>query len=488
MKYPALLASLATLLIMAACSSGGATSTPVIQATFTPAEPTATPRSTPNIDATVEARLQTAIVSRPTATPLPAPTIAATSTPKPTSIPTPIPASTTLPPSPTPPPPPTSTLAPAPTATPLPPPTPVPTATPAPTPTPELSVTLSLETSGRASKVAITGRGFTPTGIATIKYAGSIVTASKTDVNGVLAAIFTVPLSAAFNSPHVVEAIDDATGRTVSVDHFVPPPSLSLEPLQGFPGTPFDMIGQGYPPLATVRPILFFGADVSAYPYTAVDSTGAFVIELIAPSLSSRDYTVSATAEDGVAEASFKILPAKLGLEPSAGPPNTTVIVNGWGFPASSELASLDMGGVDILAGAESQRANLGLTTTVWGEFEVEVTVPEISSGAAEVVAEVAGVSANSMLTVPLVVIDLTPAEGPMFGPVTIRGSGFPAFTLVTSINIRDVPLLGSHRLETDADGAFSLGAVVPAFSPGPVQVSTTVGNISFTTDFVVTP
>ena len=336
--------------------------------------------------------------------------------------------------------------------------------------------------------MAITGRGFTPFGTATIKYADGIVAANKTDLNGVLGAIFAVPLSAAFNSAHVVEAIDDATGRTVSVDHFVPPPSLSLEPPQGFPGTPFNIVGEGYPPFGTVRPIVFSGVDLSAYPYTAVDSTGAFAIELIVPSVSSLDHTVSVTAEDGEAEASFTVLPAMLGLAPSAGPPNTKVIINGRGFPASSDLESMDMGGVDILAGAVSQRANLGLTTTVWGEFEVEVTVPEIPAGNAEVIAKVAGVSASSSLTVPPLVVDLTPSEGAMFGPVIIRGRGFPAFTLVTSITIREIPVLGGHRLETDADGAFELSALVPAFSPGPVPISATVGSISSSAEFTVTP
>jgi hypothetical protein len=237
-----------------------------------------------------------------------------------------------------------------------------------------------------------------------------------------------------------------------------------------------------------VKPILFDGVDISPFPNPTTDDSGAFVVQMIIPKISGRDITVSATAREGVAETSFKVLPATVGLTPSDGPPNTTVRVSGWSFPASSSIGSLSIGGVDVLADAESLSANLGLTTTVWGAFEVEVTVPEISSGDAEVIAEVAGVSASSLLTVPPLLVVLTPAEGHAFGPMTISGSGFPAFTLVTLISIREIPVLGGHQLETDANGAFALSAAVPAFSPGPVQVSVTVGNISASTDFIVTP
>jgi hypothetical protein len=164
------------------------------------------------------------------------------------------------------------------------------------------------------------------------------------------------------------------------------------------------------------------------------------------------------------------------------------VIVNGWNFPASSDIGSLTIGGSDVLADAESLNINLGLTTTMWGVFEVEVTVPEISPGDAEVVAEVAGVSASSLLTVPPIVVAMIPAEGPVFGFVTVRGSGFPAFTRVTAVTMGGIGLLGLPVLMTDADGGFELREGVPAFYPGPVQVSVTVGNISASTDFIVTP
>ena len=236
-----------------------------------------------------------------------------------------------------------------------------------------------------------------------------------------------------------------------------------------------------------VRPIILDGVDISPFPYTTTDSSGQFVVDLVVPKVSGRDVAVSATARGSVAEASFKVLPITLGLSPSAGAPNTTVTVNGWNFPASSDLASLSMGGSDVLADAVSLGGNLGLSTTVWGTFGVEVRVPEISSGDAEVVAEVAGASASAILTVPPVMVALTPAQGPVFGPVTIRASGFPIFTQVTSVSIKEIPLLGSHRLETDANGAFTLSAVVPAFDAGPVRVSVTVGNISGSTDFIVT-
>jgi hypothetical protein len=351
-----------------------------------------------------------------------------------------------------------------------------------------LTVILSPDTSGKASSVAITGRGFTPSGTATVKYESIIVVTSIADASGTLDTSFSVPRSAPLGSTQIVEAIDDATGRTVSVEHRVPLPSISIEPPQGFPGTPYSIVGRDFAPSAFVTPVLFDGVDIAPYPYTITDSSGAFEVQSIVPKVPGRDVAVSATAWDGVAGASFKVLPVTVGLNPTTGVPNTTVIINGWNFPGSSELESLSIGGLDVLADAESLNVNLGFTTTVWGVFEVEVTIPEMSSGDAEVVAAVAGVSASTLLTVPPIVIALAPAAGRVFGPVIVRCSGFPAFALVTSVTIGGTQLLGSHLLETDANGAFELRAGVPSFHPGPVLVSVTVGNFSINTDFTVLP
>lgn len=212
------------------------------------------------------------------------------------------------------------------------------------------------------------------------------------------------------------------------------------------------------------------------------------MVNLAVPKVISRDHTVSATAANGVARDSFKVLPATVELTPSAGPPNTAVIVEGWGFPVSSGIASLSVGGLDLWADATNLRAVPGFVTSVWGTFIVEVTIPEMDSRVAEVTAEVAGVSAGANLTVPPILVDLTPVESAIFGPVTIRGSGFPVSTTVTSVTINGIRVLGSHNPRTNAAGAFQVTVVVPAISPGPTEVSVTVGDITFSSDFTVIP
>ena len=333
----------------------------------------------------------------------------------------------------------------------------------------------------------VTGWGFTRSGAVTVSYAETIITIGRADHLGAFDIAATVPDSAAIGSTHVVEAIDDVTGRTVSADHRVPPASLSLEPVEGFPGTTFTMSGQGFPASATVKPIVFDGSDISSYPYATTDGSGAFAVQLAAPRVPSREVTVSATAGGSVARASFNVLPATLGLTLSAGPPNTAVIVHGWSFPASSEIGPLDMGGVDVLTDAVNLRDDLGLRTTVWGTFSVEITVPVIPSGDADVSAEVAGVRASAIFAVPPMVVDTTPAEGPRFSTFTVRATGFPVSTRVASVTIGEVELLGFQGLETDADGVFELRAPVPSFPPGPVQVSVTVGTVTSSTSFLVT-
>jgi len=141
------------LVLVTACAvrepTADPTQTPDIDATVESrvltALPTATPTPTPNIEGTVEARLQATLGAIPTATEIPtatviptqAPTVTPipTSTPLPTATATPIQTPTQIPP--------TATPLPTPTPTPVP---STPTPTPKPTPTPSPSPGSDLET------------------------------------------------------------------------------------------------------------------------------------------------------------------------------------------------------------------------------------------------------------------------------------------------------------------------------------------------------
>ena len=464
-KYPSLLASMAAVLILVGCGGGDAVRTPDIRTTVAAVSPTTEPTHTPDIEATVVARVQTVVAALPTATPLASPAVTPTSP---------------------------ATPAPTPTQTPTPTPTPrpLPTATPTPTPTPALAISavLSPDSSGRASSVAVNGRNFTPSGAATIMYAGNIIATGEADADGKFNISFVVPFSAAPGLTHIVEAIDDATGRALSINHSVPFPRLTLDPAQGFPGSTFNIVGHGFSPSAVVNPITFDGVDISPIPSITADGSGSFLLKLVVPKFSGGNFSITATAQREMTEALFKILPPTVKLAPSDGPPNTTMNVTGWNFPASSDIESFSIGGLDVLAEAESQNVNLGLTTTMWGIFELEVKIPEISSGDAEVVAQVAGVSASTVLTIPPVVIGLTPPEGRAFGVLHISGSGFPLFTEVAAVTLKGSDLLQGLVFKTDNKGEFALITAVPATIPGPVQISVTVGNTSATTDFIVKP
>lgn len=512
MNIAVLLSGIATLLIIAGCAGGSPSSSPGAQATVIAAQPTAVPTPTPNIEATVEARVQAAIAATLTATQPATPTI--TDTPTPTFLPTPTPFSTTAAPIPTSVPP-LPTATPGPTAAPLPTDTPIPTATPSPTvdplptptptailqptptatltpsPTPTatqgLSVTLSANSSGKGSHVTVTGHRFTPDGAAAVKYAGINVAASKADREGTFDTSFVVPLSTAYGVTYRVEAIDVATGLTVSVGHKVTFPILTLEPAEGFPGAPLNIIGQDFPAFSFIRPIVFDGLDVSPYPYISTDGSGSFEFKVVIPKVAGPGVTVSARAGAGVAVASFDILPPTVVLTPPVAVPNTNLIVNGWNFPESSDIEALSIGGLDVLSDAESVRVSLRLETTIWGSFELRVKVPGLSPGDAEVIAEVAGTTAGTILAVPPIVIDLTPPEGHIFSPLKIRISGLPASTSVTDLKIGGVPILKGTR-NTDANGAFELSTFVPALHPGPAQISVTAGTVTSTMDFIVTP
>jgi hypothetical protein len=58
----------------------------------------------------------------------------------------------------------------------------------------------------------------------------------------------------------------------------------------------------------------------------------------------------------------------------------------------------------------------------------------------------------------------------------------------VTAVTINGIEVLGGHSPKTTADGAFEVTVMVPPSSPGTTEVSVTVGDISFSSDFTVIP
>ena len=63
--------------------------------------------------------------------------------------------------------------------------------------------------------------------------------------------------------------------------------------------------------------------------------------------------------------------------------------------------------------------------------------------------------------------VSISPEAASPGDSVTISGSGFPAFTAISAIEVFGVPLIAPYSIQTGSNGSFSVSVVVPELRPG---------------------
>jgi alanyl-tRNA synthetase len=84
--------------------------------------------------------------------------------------------------------------------------------------------------------------------------------------------------------------------------------------------------------------------------------------------------------------------------------------------------------------------------------------------------------------------VRLSPTSGPSGSIVTVIGTGFPAYALVSSMTIGGLPTPPSPTPATDGIGNFAATITVPGLPPGPTIIALAIGGITGGTIFTVTP
>ena len=230
------------------------------------------------------------------------------------------------------------------------------------------SVVVNPQSASIGQIVTVTGQGFTPNStISTlgINIGGMIGNASSVplDMNGNFSYSFI--LSAMPSGTYAVK-VTDVVGRSASATFIVttpnttPPPTISLTPTSGSPGSKFTINGYNFTPYGTIQSAdVLFNNVASTGTKFSIDNIGdvSFTLTLSATQQVGT-YTIMVTDSSGKsASANFTVLPqtttttimttttqsflsSNIILTPTSGSPGSIITINGYNFTPNGTVTS----------------------------------------------------------------------------------------------------------------------------------------------------
>ena len=175
-------------------------------------------------------------------------------------------------------------------------------------------ITLTPEKGVVGTTVTVAGRGFTADGTVDIRwYIGesyiTLVDDAPIDQKGDFSTAFKVPLvpDPLVPTSYLVLAVDNEGLYAGALFKVVKQAAIKLEPNEGYPKDPFDVIGEWFTEESTVT-ITFNGVELAADVET--DEYGRFAVRVAVPEVSVGTYTVTAIDEEDIsALATYTVLP-----------------------------------------------------------------------------------------------------------------------------------------------------------------------------------
>jgi hypothetical protein len=343
------------------------------------------------------------------------------------------------------------------------------------------AITPSPNTGPAGATITVTGAGFAANTPYDIWYdtdgtAGQVGAGDTkladvtTGPDGTFTASVTIPVGATTDLVMVIG--DGQTGAPLASATFtVIPPGISPSPPSGPPGTSVTIAGSGFTPGASG--VVWFDTDGDSVvdagePSITVtaNAAGEFTATLTIPTVAGGSYNIRADVPSGgtvEASAPFTVILPTITLNPTSGPPGTSISVSGANFlAAASGFVWFDTDGDFIVDPGEP---SVAVTTDAAGAFTATLTVPTVASGIYNVRADIpsgGAVEAYAPFTVTSV-ITLSLTSGSPGTSVTVTGSGFAASTI--------------YRVYFDIDG----DSVWDSGEPYDDETSTAVGTFTAT-------
>ena len=175
-------------------------------------------------------------------------------------------------------------------------------------------------------------------------------------------------------------------------------------------------------------------------------------------------------------------------LNPTSGPPGTTVNITGTGFaPYFSSIIHTAAGRLKLCPEVADASGNFETTFIVPSVGYYPYTCSVQTYGSAQVQASFTITAPTDLppVTLPLQII-LNPTSGPPGTAVNITGTGFPPYHILESLTLEGTSL-PCPAVVADASGNFEAISVIPTISVGTYYVSALCGGLCPIAYFTIT-
>jgi len=176
---------------------------------------------------------------------------------------------------------------------------------------PGRTLSLSLDSSKRASEVTVTGTGYEAKGSVALTYLSGTTSTSlgsaTADSYGEFSKVVTIPNTPAIPSTNTITGAI-SSGGSHTVTHKIPESSISLDVGESETGSNVTISGAGFPAYATVGTMTIGGLDVRPIPAPSTDVDGNFSSVVMVPGLTEGNHTVKVTASSVTGSISLKVV------------------------------------------------------------------------------------------------------------------------------------------------------------------------------------
>ena len=237
---------------------------------------------------------------------------------------------------------------------------------------------------------------------ATANSAGDVVIAvnvpSAEDTAGIGSGMKTVSVTAT------------GSGRVAEGSVEIPKATIMLDPESSRRGTMVNVSGSGFPSGDLVQIKYASGGNLVTVAAGSADASGAVSIDFTVPSYAKigSTHNVGATSvgvfKGVTAKASHKTPGAMVSLSMDSVASGQSITISGMNFPAFATVAVMEIGGVDV-------RPVPAPATSIDGDFESTVLVPQLELGNQTVSVRVSQTTITTFLNIGTVAVSRDPAD-----------------------------------------------------------------------------